>query len=125
MSTVLLFTALYQRPVERCRACEQNHPGPFPHICTGGFMVSKITTATVVMAVMAFTSQSVPAQPTTTDSGAAPVSREQRKADTAAAEKAGQLTPAGQGNMAPMPTGKSSMTKEQRKAQAKADEKAG
>jgi len=89
-------------------------------------MVSKLATATVVVAVLAATSQSVPAQTATPDAGAAPpVSREQRKADTAAANKAGQLTPAGQGPAVPTPTGKSSMTREQRKAQAKADEKAG
>jgi hypothetical protein len=90
-------------------------------------MASKIASATVAIAVMAAISQSVWAQTAaTTDSAAAPpVSREQRKADTAAANKAGQLTPAGQGPQAPTPTGKSTMTREQRKAQARADEKAG
>ena len=49
----------------------------------------------------------------------APVSREQRKAETAAANKSGELTPAGQGG-APQPkTTKttSSKTREQRKAE--------
>src|SRR5207344_3030452 len=41
------------------------------------------------------------------DSASAPVSREQRKADTAAANKAGQLTPAGQGGA---PVSKSAAT---------------
>jgi hypothetical protein len=55
----------------------------------------------------------------------APVTREQRKADTAAANKAGELVPAGQaGPKMAVPSG-STMTKDERKAQAQADAKAG
>ena len=58
----------------------------------------------------------------------APVSREQRKAETAAANKAGQLTPAGQGG-APVsksaaPAG-SAVSRDQRKAETAAANKAG
>ena len=58
----------------------------------------------------------------------APVSREQRKAETTAANKAGQLTPAGQGGA---PASKSAATagtpvsREQRKAETAAANKAG
>ena len=57
-----------------------------------------------------------------------PVSREQRKAETAAANKAGQLTPAGQGG-APVsksaaPAG-SAVSRDQRKAETAAANKAG
>ena len=53
------------------------------------------------------------------------MTREQRKAQARADEKAGNMIPAGEGPVAPTPTGKSTMTREQRKAQARADEKAG
>ena len=81
--------------------------------------------------MLAVTPPAAHAQATTTDSAAAdaatnaPVSREQRKAETAAANKAGQLTPAGEGPAAPAPSKTSTMTWEQRKAQARADQKAG
>ena len=62
------------------------------------------------------------------DSASAPVSREQRKADTAAANKAGQLTPAGQGG-APVSksaaTAGSAVSRDQRKADTAAANKAG
>ena len=56
---------------------------------------------------------------------APPVTREQRKADTAAANKAGQLTPAGQGGPGMTVPSGSSMTRAERKAQTQADAKAG
>jgi hypothetical protein len=76
--------------------------------------------ATAAMAA-ALTWQSVAAQ------ASAPVSREQRKAETAAANKAGELTPAG-GGAAPVAksTAKgSTKSREQRKAETAAANKAG
>jgi hypothetical protein len=89
-------------------------------------MQSRIAFAGIAIFALAGGPQSVLAQTTdATTPAAPPVSREERKAETAAANKAGQLTPAGQGPMAPTPSKKSTMTREQRKAQARADEKAG
>jgi len=55
----------------------------------------------------------------------APVTREQRKAETAAANKAGKLTPAGEGTVAPTPAKTSETTRDARKAQTQADAKSG
>jgi len=57
-----------------------------------------------------------------------PVTREQRKAETAAANKAGQLTPAGQGGAPaakPAAASGSSVSRQQRKAETAAANKAG
>jgi hypothetical protein len=92
-------------------------------------MVSKSFLSAFAIALIATTAQTATAQispPAATGAQTQPpVTREQRKADTAAANKAGELVPAGQGGpkMA-APTG-SSMTKDERKAQAQADAKAG
>ena len=65
-------------------------------------MVSKNLFSAVALAAMAMISQSAAAQASAPATGAtaagttAPVTREQRKAETAAANKAGQLAPAGQ-----------------------------
>ena len=72
-----------------------------------------------VVAAMAVFSQTAFAQ------ASAPVSREERKADTAAANKAGKLTPAGQGNVGATPPKTSETTRDARKAQTEADRKAG
>jgi Domain of unknown function (DUF4148) len=55
----------------------------------------------------------------------APVSREERKAETAAANKAGKLTPAGQGPIGSAPGKGSDTTRDARKAQTQADAKSG
>src|SRR5690349_12686621 len=55
----------------------------------------------------------------------APVSREQRKAETAAANKAGQLAPAGGSLPAAKSTEKSTMSREQRRAETAEANKAG
>ena len=76
-------------------------------------MYSKSTLMAVTTLVATLAWQDVSAQ------ASAPVTREQRKAETAAANKSGELTPAGQGG-APQPkTTKttSSKTREQRKAE--------
>ena len=92
-------------------------------------MVSKSFFSAVTVALVATASQSATAQTSPSEAAGAqtqpPVTREQRKAETKAANKAGELVPAGQGGpkMA-APTG-SSMTKADRKAQAQADAKAG
>ena len=92
-------------------------------------MVSKSFFSAVAFALIATVSQSATAQtspPVATGAQTQPpVTREQRKAETKAANKAGELVPAGQGGpkMA-TPTG-SSMTKAERKAQTQADAKAG
>ena len=92
-------------------------------------MVSKSFFSAVAFALIAPVSQSATAQtspPVATGAQTQPpVTREQRKAETKAANKAGELVPAGQGGpkMA-TPTG-SSMTKAERKAQTQADAKAG
>ena len=71
------------------------------------------------MAVAALATMPMLAWQSAAAQASAPVTREQRKAETAAANKAGQLTPAGVGG-APVaksaaPSG-SSVTREQRKA---------
>ena len=69
-----------------------------------------LVSALAVAATLAW--QSVSAQ------ASAPVSREQRKADTAAANKAGQLTPAGGGEApAAKSSEKSTVSRDQRKAE--------
>ena len=80
---------------------------------------SILVSALAVAATLAW--QSVSAQ-----SASEPVSRQQRKAETAAANKAGQLTPAGQGG-APQAksTAKSTVSREQRKRETAAANKAG
>ena len=77
------------------------------------FALAAIVAATAVFAQTAFAQAS------------APVTRDERKAETAAAQKSGQLTPAGQGNVSPTPSKSSDKTRDERKAQTKADEKAG
>ena len=92
-------------------------------------MVSKSFLSAFAIALIAITSQPATAQTSPPAATGAqtqpPVTREQRKADTAAANKAGELVPAGQGGpkMA-VPSG-STMTKDERKAQTQADAKAG
>ncbi len=81
-------------------------------------MKTKLALGAVVAALAVF-SQTAFAQ------ASAPVSREERKAETAAANKAGKLTPAGEGNISPTPSKASDKTREQRKAQERADAKAG
>jgi len=92
-------------------------------------MVSKSFLSAFAIALIATTAQTATAQTSPPAATGAqtqpPVTREQRKADTAAANMAGELVPAGQGGpkMA-VPSG-STMTKDERKAQAQADAKAG
>jgi len=92
-------------------------------------MVSKSFLSAFAIALIAITAQPATAQTSPPAATSAqtqpPVTREQHKADTAAANKAGELVPAGQGGpkMA-VPSG-STMTKDERKAQAQADAKAG
>ena len=74
-----------------------------------------------VVAALAMFSQTAFAQA----SAASGVSREERKAETAAANKAGKLTPAGQGNISPAPPKTSETTRDARKAQTAADAKSG
>ncbi len=92
-------------------------------------MVSKNILSAVAVTLIAITSQPAIAQTSPPAATGAqtqpPVTREQRKADTAAANKAGELVPAGQaGPKMAVPSG-STMTKDERKAQAQADAKAG
>ena len=93
-------------------------------------MVSKsfFSLVAVAAAAMVAASPFARAQTTTPEAsaaGTAPVTRDQRKAETAAANKSGQLTPAGQGGPAmAAPTG-APVTSSERKAQAQADAKAG
>ena len=79
------------------------------------FALGAIVAATAVFAQTAFAQAS------------APVTREQRKAETAAANKAGKLAPAGEGPgaMASQPTTPSDKTRTDRKAQTQADIKSG
>ena len=79
------------------------------------FALGAIVAATAVFAQTAFAQAS------------APVSREQRKAETAAANKAGKLAPAGEGPgaMASQPSTGSDKTRTDRKAQTQADIKSG
>ena len=79
------------------------------------FALGAIVAATAVFAQTAFAQAS------------APVTREQRKAETAAANKAGKLAPAGEGPgaMATQPTTPSDKTRADRKAQTQADIKSG
>jgi hypothetical protein len=92
-------------------------------------MVLKSFCSSVVVALIATASQYAAAQTSPSEAAGVqtqpPVTREQRKAETKAANKAGELVPAGQGGpkMA-TPTG-STMTKAERKAQAQADAQAG
>ena len=82
-------------------------------------MKSKLALGAVVAAVAVF-SQTAFAQ------ASAPVTREQRKADTAAANKAGALAAPGQGaGTASQPSTASDKTRTDRKAQTQADIKAG
>ena len=83
-------------------------------------MKSKLALGAVVAAIAVF-SQTAFAQ------ASAPVTRDQRKADTAAANKSGTLAPAGQGPgaMASQPSTGSDKTRTDRKAQTEADRKAG
>lgn len=80
-------------------------------------MKTKLALGAVVAAIAVF-SQTAFAQ------ASAPVSREERKAETAAANKAGKLTPAGQGPIGSAPGKGSDTTREARKAQTQADAKA-
>lgn len=83
-------------------------------------MKTKLALGAVVAALAVF-SQTAFAQ------ASAPVTRDQRKADTAAANKSGKLAPAGQGPgaMAPQPSTSSDKTRVERKEQTQADIKAG
>jgi hypothetical protein len=78
------------------------------------FALGVIVAATAVFAQTAFAQAS------------APVSREQRKAETAAANKSGKLAPAGEGPGAmAQPASGSDKTRTDRKAQTQADIKSG
>jgi hypothetical protein len=92
-------------------------------------MVSKSFFSAVAVALIATGSQFATAQTAPAAPAAAqtqpPVTREQRKADTAAANKAGELVPAGQGGPGMTVPSGSSMTRDERKAQTQADAKAG
>jgi hypothetical protein len=85
-------------------------------------MKTKFALGAVVAAIAVF-SQTAFAQATATP--ASGVSRDQRKAETAAANKAGKLTPAGEGTVAPAPGKTSETTRDARKAQTQADAKSG
>ena len=85
-------------------------------------MKTKFALGAVVAAIAVF-SQTAFAQATATP--ASGVSRDQRKAETAAANKAGKLTPAGEGNMGGTPPKTSETTRDARKAQTQADAKSG
>ena len=77
------------------------------------FALGAIVAATAVFAQTAFAQAS------------APVSREQRKAETAELNKAGKLAPAGQGPIGSAPSTASDKTRTDRKAQTQSDIKAG
>ena len=78
------------------------------------FALGAIVAATAVFAQTAFAQAS------------APVSREQRKAETAAANKSGKLAPAGEGPGAmAQPASGSDKTRTDRKAQTQSDIKSG
>jgi len=81
-------------------------------------MKTKFAVGAVVAALAVF-SQTAFAQ------ASAPVSREQRKAETADANKAGKLAPAGQGPIGSAPSTASDKTRTERKEQTQADVKAG
>jgi hypothetical protein len=84
-------------------------------------MKSKLALGAVVAAIAVF-SQTAFAQA----AASAPVTREQRKADTAAANKAGQLAPAGEGKAGTtQPSTATDKTRTDRKAQTEADIKSG
>jgi hypothetical protein len=83
-------------------------------------MKTKFALGAVVAAVAVF-SQTAFAQ----TAASAPVDRQQRKAETAEANKSGKLTPAGEGNISPAPAKTSDKTRDQRKAQTQADAKSG
>ena len=74
-----------------------------------------------VVAALAVFSQTAFAQATAASSP----TRDQRKAETAEAQKSGKLTPAGQGNTGGTPSTASDKTRTDRKAQTEADIKAG
>ena len=78
-------------------------------------MSSKLILVAALATAATLAWQSAAAQ----DSASAPVSREQRKADTAAANKAGQLAPAGATQKADVADAarKPTKTREQRKAE--------
>ena len=85
-------------------------------------MSSRFMGVAVLATVSALAWQSAAAQ------ASGPVTREQRKAETAAANKAGQLSPAGQGGAPvakPAAASGSSVSREQRKAETAAANKAG
>ncbi len=83
-------------------------------------MKTKFALGAVVAAIAVF-SQTAFAQ----TAASAPVDRQQRKAETAEANKSGKLTPAGEGNISPAPAKTSDKTRDQRKAQTQADAKSG
>jgi len=83
-------------------------------------MKTKFALGAVVAAIAVF-SQTAFAQ----TAASAPVDRQQRKAETAEANKSGKLTPAGEGNISPTPAKTSDKTRDQRKAQTQADAKSG
>jgi len=84
-------------------------------------MKSKLALGAVVAAIAVF-SQTAFAQA----AASAPVTREQRKADTAAANKAGQLAPAGEGKAGTtQPSTATDKTRTDRKAQTQSDIKSG
>ena len=86
-------------------------------------MKTKFALGAVVAAIAVF-SQTAFAQATATP--ASGVSRDQRKAETAAANKAGKLTPAGEGSpTSGTPSKTSETTRDARKAQTQADAKSG
>jgi len=87
-------------------------------------MVPKSLFSAVAIALIATASQCASAQTTATEA-TAPVTREQRKAETAAANKSGKLVPAGQGGPGMTAPSGPSMTRDERKSQAQADAKSG
>jgi len=84
-------------------------------------MKTKLALGAVVAALAVF-SQTAFAQ----TAASAPVDRQQRKAETAEAQKAGKLAPAGEGKSGTtQPSTASDKTRADRKAQTEADRKAG
>jgi hypothetical protein len=86
-------------------------------------MKTKLALSAIVAAVAVF-SQAAFAQASAPASG---VSRDQRRADTAAANKAGKLTPAGEGGtpQATTPNAPSTKTRDQRRTETASAAKAG
>lgn len=98
----------------------QNPLADFDREAMEAFMLKRNVVVLTGVAVAALVSQSVGAQ------ASAPVTRAERKAETAELNKAGKLTPAGQGGVSATPsTTKSSLTRADRKAQTVADAKSG